>query len=91
MDSYIVRIYRCAGRKGRILIGTVETTGTGRKRAFSNIEELWEILRHRKGGDLCTPSSVPRRLRKEVMNGRAGTSLEGSAEGVRQIKSTLEP
>jgi hypothetical protein len=91
MDSYIVRIYRRAGRQPRILIGTVEAAGTGRKGTFSNIEELWEILRRRKAGDLCTPCSVPRRLRKEVMNGHASTGLEGSAEGVRQIKSTLEP
>jgi len=91
MDSYIVRIYRRAGRKSRILIGTIEVAGTRRKTTFTNIEELWEILRHRKGGDLCAPSSVRRRLRKEVMNGRADTGLKGSAEGVRQIKSTLEP
>ena len=51
MDSYIVRIYRRAGRKPRILVGTVETVGTRRKTAFTNIEELWEILRRGKGGD----------------------------------------
>ena len=50
MESYVVRIYRRAGRQSRILIGTVEEAGTGRKMAFSNIEELWEILRIRKGG-----------------------------------------
>jgi hypothetical protein len=49
MDSYVVRIYRRGGKKSRILIGTVEAAGTGRKTAFSNIDELWEILRRRKG------------------------------------------
>lgn len=88
MDSYIVRIYRRAGRKARLLVGTVEEAGSGRKMAFSNLEELWEIIRRRKGGDLCTRSSVPRSLRKEVMHGRAGAGLEESAEGVRQINST---
>jgi hypothetical protein len=84
MDSYIVRIYRRAGRKARILVGTVEAVGSGRKMAFSNIEELWEILRRRKGRDLCAPTSLRRRLRKEVMSGKTGTGLEKSAEGVRK-------
>lgn len=48
MDSYVVRIYRRAGRKSRILIGTIEVAGTEKKMAFSNIEELGEILRRRK-------------------------------------------
>jgi hypothetical protein len=30
MESYIVRIYRRAGRKSRMLIGTAEVAGTGR-------------------------------------------------------------
>ncbi len=52
MDSYIVRIYRRPGQKSRILIGTVEVAGTGMRMAFSNSEELWEILRRkrRQGG-----------------------------------------
>ena len=89
MDSYVVRIYRRAGRKSRILIGTAEVAGTGRKMAFSNIEELWEILRRRMGGDLFASSSLRRRLRKEVMSGVAGTGLEESAEGVRKINPHL--
>ena len=89
MDCYVVRIYRRAGRKSRILIGTVEVAGTRRKMAFSNIEELWEIFRRRKGRDLCAPPSPRRRLRKEVISATVGTGLEESAEGVRQIKHTL--
>ena len=88
MDSYVVRIYRRAGRKSRILIGTAEVAGTGRKMAFSNIEELWEILRRRMGGDLFASSSLRSRLWQEVMSGVAGTGLEESAEGVRKIKHT---
>jgi hypothetical protein len=91
MDSYVVRIYRRDGKKSRILIGTVEEAGTGRKLAFSNTEELWEILRRRKGGDPCAPHLPRRRLRNEVMSGTAGTGLEDSAEGVRQVKPTIEP
>ena len=84
MDSYIVRIYRRAGSKARILVGTVEAAGRGTKMAFSNIEELWEILRRRKGGDLFVPPSLPRRLQKEVMGGTAASDPGESAEGVRK-------
>lgn len=84
MDSYIVRIYRRAGRKARILVGTVEAAGSGKKMAFSNVEELWEILRHRKGRDPGDPPSLRRRLRKEVSSGKAGTGLGESAEGARK-------
>ncbi len=89
MDSYVVRIYRRAGSKRRILVGTVEVAGTDRKMAFSNIEELWEILQRRKGRDPCAPPSPRRRLRKEVMSSRAASDLEESAEGVRQMKPAL--
>jgi hypothetical protein len=85
MDSYVVRIYRHGGKKARILIGTVEVAGAGRKMAFSNVEELWEILRRRKCRDICSPSSPRRRLRKEVMSATATSDLEVSAEGVREI------
>ena len=91
MDSYVVRIYRRDGKKSRILIGTVEAAGTDKRMGFSNIEELWEILRHRKGGDLYSPPSPRRRLRKEVMSATATSDLEESAEGGRQINPTLEP
>jgi hypothetical protein len=87
MDSYIVRIYRRAGRKHRILIGIIETAGTRRKIAFTNIEDLWEILRCRKGRDLCAPPSPQRRLRKEVVSGKAGTGLGESAKGASHIKN----
>jgi len=80
MESYVVRIYRRAGTRSRILVGTVEAAGTGRKTAFSNIEELWEILRRRKGRDLCAPPGPPRRLRKEVTSATAAPDLEESAE-----------
>jgi hypothetical protein len=81
MDSYVIRIYRRDRKKSRILIGTAEVAGTGGKMAFSNIEELWEILRHRKGRDLCAPHLPRRCLRKEVMSGTAGTGLEESVGG----------
>ncbi|PWB68351.1 MAG: hypothetical protein C3F14_00090, partial [Deltaproteobacteria bacterium] len=83
-------IYRRAGRKHRILIGTAEAAGTGRKMAFSNIEELWEILTRRKSRDLCDPPGPRRRIRKEAMSATNGTSLDESMEGVRHIKPASE-
>lgn len=80
MESYVVRIYRRSGMRSRILVGTVETAGTGRKMAFSNVEELWELLRRRKGRNLCAPPGPPRRFRKEVTSATAASDLEESAE-----------
>ena len=91
MDSYVVRIYRREGRKSRILIGTVEAAGIDMRVGFSNIEELWEILRHRKSRGLFASPTPRRRLRKEVMSATVGTDLKESAEGVRQNKLTLGP
>jgi hypothetical protein len=85
MDSYVVRIYRRGGKKSRILIGTAEVAGAERKLAFSNVEELWDILGRRKGRDPWAPPSSRRRFRKEVMSATAASDLEDSREGVRKI------
>jgi hypothetical protein len=89
MDSYVVRIYRHGGKKARVLVGTAEATGSGRKMAFSNVDELWEILRRRKSRDLCAPPSPRRHLGKEVMRATTTPDLKESAEGVRQSNSTF--
>jgi len=73
MESYVVRIYRRQGKRSRILVGTVEVAESGRKEAFSSIEELWETLR--RG-----------RPRKEAMTATAGTRMEETAEGTRGIE-----
>ena len=91
MESYVVRIYRRGDKKSRILIGTVEVAGAERKMAFSNIEELWEVLGRRKGQDLFAPPSPRRRSRKEVVSATAASETGESAEGVRQNKPTLGP
>ncbi len=44
MCSYIVRIYRFKKNNPRHLVGIVEEVGVDGRRAFSNLEELWELL-----------------------------------------------
>jgi len=84
MDSYVIRIYRRDGKKSRFLVGTVEAAGTGRKLAFSNIEELWEILRCRKVRSLGP--DIPAAPCTEGGDRATGRSeLEASAEGARRI------
>ena len=51
MDSYIVRIYRQEKNNPRKLVGVVEEVGVKGKRAFTNIDDLWEILSASKGGE----------------------------------------
>jgi hypothetical protein len=45
LKSFIVRIYRHDKKKPRSIVGVVEEVGVERKRAFTNLDELWEILR----------------------------------------------
>ena len=43
-DDYVVRIYRYRKRNPRRFVGTVEEAGTTEKKAFTTMEELWNIL-----------------------------------------------
>ncbi len=44
MENYIVRIYRYEKDKPQKLMGIVETVGKEGKKAFTHVDELWEIL-----------------------------------------------
>lgn len=54
MDNYIIRIYRQEKNNPEKLVGVLEKVGeeskkssqrlTARRQAFTNIDELWEIL-----------------------------------------------
>jgi hypothetical protein len=44
LKSYIVRIYRCQEKIPRSLVGVVEEVGAKGKKAFTNLDELWEIM-----------------------------------------------
>ena len=45
MNCYIVRVYRQEVDNRREFVGIVEEVGAEGKRAFTNIDELWEILK----------------------------------------------
>ena len=44
LNSYILRVYRLDSRNPKNLVGVVEEVGRSQKKAFTNLEELWEIL-----------------------------------------------
>ena len=67
--SYLVRVYRLEKDKPWSLVGLVEQTGIKGKKAFTNYDELWEILNNpqkgkaqRKGRPQCKSKvSTPER------------------------------
>ena len=44
MESYIVRVYRGEKDNPRSFVGIVEEVGVKEKKAFANLDELWQIL-----------------------------------------------
>jgi len=60
MENYIVRIYRYEKDKPHKLMGIVEKVGEERKKAFTHVNELWEILN--------APRRLPKKLKKQGEN-----------------------
>ena len=48
MNTYIVRIYRRKNGIPHNLVGVVEEVGKKEKRAFSNLDDLWNIMKCQK-------------------------------------------
>jgi hypothetical protein len=48
LKDYVLRIYRREKNDPRRLVGVVEEVGVAGKKAFSNLDELWEILNSSK-------------------------------------------
>jgi len=44
LKGFIVRIYRFQKKKPRMLVGVVEEVGVKGRKAFTNLDELWEIF-----------------------------------------------
>jgi hypothetical protein len=59
LANYIVRIYRLDKKNPRHLVGVVEEVGVKGKKAFTNYDELWEIL-------ISSKSTTQKQRRKEV-------------------------
>ncbi len=76
MESYVVRIYRSEKDKPRILVGVVEEVGADGKKAFTNLDELWEILNPKKkaGARIQKEFITPKKQDEFKKLGRAGTS-----------------
>ena len=62
LANYIVRIYRLDKKNPRHLVGVVEEVGVKGKKAFTNYDELWDILISSK-----IISQKQKQKRKEVM------------------------
>ena len=52
--DYIVRIYRHEKDRPRTIVGIVEEVGTEGKRAFTSLDELWEILNRSRDSDISS-------------------------------------
>lgn len=50
--SYIVRIYRHEKNNPRMFVGTIERVGEQGKSAFTNIDELWELMNCATGPEM---------------------------------------
>ena len=72
--DYIVRIYRFGKKNPRHLVGVVEEVGIKGKKAFTNYDELWDILNSRKG---IKPSSFAIRERGSLPRTPRGAGGEG--------------
>jgi hypothetical protein len=46
LRNYILRIYRYENKRPDKLVGIVEEVGAEGKKAFTNMDELWEIVSH---------------------------------------------
>lgn len=66
MENYIVRIYRHEKNKPHKLMGIVEKVGEEGKKAFTHVDELWEILNAPKN------ISKQRKRTKGVVEHKAG-------------------
>jgi hypothetical protein len=44
MSNFIIRIYRQEKNEPQHLVGTIEHVETGHKKAFKQMQEVWEFL-----------------------------------------------
>lgn len=73
VNTYIVRIYRLVGDKPRGILGTAEKVGEKGKKAFTCVDELWEIL--------SSPTSLPSSLQGTRENRKKTFKKTGRKKG----------
>ena len=64
MKSYIIRIYRDKKGRSREFLGTVERPGEDIKLAFTNFDELKDILHPHAGMDAFAETQARQKRRK---------------------------
>ncbi|MDH4027638.1 MAG: hypothetical protein OEU95_02250 [Nitrospirota bacterium] len=72
VNSYIVRIYRGGKDEPHSVVGIVEDVGAEDKKAFTNYEELWEIMNPVTAG-----SEDLEKTTRHMAEGITGTGQEG--------------
>ena len=77
MENYIVRIYRRDKNAPCKLTGVVEDVRTEDKKAFRNLDELWEILNPPEGGDVQGGKDRVAGKRKYLKKGGNRSTLIG--------------
>ena len=70
--SYIIRVYRQEKKNPRMLVGTVEKVGEKVKSAFTNIDELWEIMNVMTGRKRRSNAVYMIKLKPEGRTGNDG-------------------
>lgn len=63
LNTYIVRVYRRKNGIPHSLGGIVEEVGKKEKKAFANLDDLWDILN-------CRKATVPRRRGLQKKGGK---------------------
>lgn len=66
--NYIVRLYRFRKNKRSSLVGVVEKVGAKGKRAFTNYDELWDILNAPRGVSSPGKNPMKKDSKKRGMN-----------------------
>ncbi len=67
VDNYIIRIYRREKDNPRLLVGLIEEIGVSGKKAFNNLDDLWEILNRKE--NVTTRHQKFQRNKKERLRG----------------------
>ncbi|HET6461622.1 MAG TPA: hypothetical protein VFG29_12660 [Syntrophales bacterium] len=68
--SYILRLYRFKKNNPRCLVGVVEEVGVNGKMAFTNYDELWNILNASRGVSSLGNNGMKKGSKKKVISSR---------------------